>query len=237
MAAQQFYSIMLKLLVSTALITATSANLFPIHGSDGEIKFSIQNDGSAALVGGFTAPTLTATESLVTPSVSASQTLLVGDLNVATTFDANAAERAAMQQTIDKLEADSAANQIAEQEQNSRVDKIEADAATNAAADAELTERVSKVEADAEMAAKAEEEQNSKLAESEQAWAEKMAAQEAAFNEKLLALETKHAEDNEAQQKVLDQLVKIMSRFDVSGELESLRQANQGQGAEPTNPQ
>ena len=53
---------------------------------------------------------------------------MVGETNVATSFEANAAERAAMQQTIDKLEADSAANQIAEQEQNSRVEKIEADA-------------------------------------------------------------------------------------------------------------
>merc|ERR1712166_925338 len=108
-----------------------------------------------------------------------------------------------------------------------RVDKMEADAATNAATDVELTDRVSKAEAEAQMAAKAEEEQNAKLEESEKSWVEKMAAQEASFNEKFASMEAKHKADSDSQQKVLDQLVKIMSRFDVSGELESLRQANQ----------
>ena len=198
------------------LVLLSAATLAAYAQEPGASIFSIQTDGSAKFAGGFSAPSIVATT-----------TLMVGESNVASTFETNAAERAAMQQTIDKLEADSAANQIAEQEQNSRVDKMEADAATNAATDVELTDRVSKAEAEAQMAAKAEEEQNAKLEESEKSWVEKMAAQEASFNEKFASMEAKHKADSDSQQKVLDQLVKIMSRFDVSGELESLRQANQ----------
>jgi hypothetical protein len=191
------------------------------------VKFSVNHDGSANAIGTFTAPVVNAGESMSSATITATTALMVGETDVATTFEANAAERAAMQQTIDKLEADSAANQIAEQEQNSRVEKIEADAATNGAADAELSERVSKAEAEAEMAAKAEEEQVVKIEEMNKAWEEKFSAQEAEFAEKVTTLQNKHKDDHDSQQKVLDHLVKIMSRFDVSGELEQLRQANQ----------
>jgi flagellar biosynthesis GTPase FlhF len=224
---------MLKLILlsSTTLLVTGQDTLFPVHGSDGVMKFSVNNDGSANLLGEFSSDKVTASTSLTSPSITAGTTLKVGETDVAGTFDANAADRAAMQQAIDKLEADSAAGQIAEQEQNARVEKIEADAATNAASDAELAERVAKAEAEAQMAAKAEEEQKTMLEEKEKAWAEKTAAMETAFNEKYEALEAKYKKEHDAQQKVLDQLVKIMSRFDVSGELESLRQANQGQPA------
>jgi len=219
---------MLKLILLSSAATLISAQdtLFPIHGTDGQIKFSVNNDGSASTVGTFSAPIFDAATSIQAPSITASTELMVGETNVATSFEANAAERAAMQQTIDKLEADSAANQIAEQEQNSRVEKIEADAATNQAADTELGERVSKAEAEAEMAAKAEEEQATKIAEMNQAWEEKLASQEATFTEKLTAMETKHKEEHDGQQRVIDHMVKIMSRFDVSGELEKLGQLN-----------
>ena len=79
------------------------------------------------------------------------------------------------------------------------------------------------------MASKAEEEQNTKLEQMQKDWQDKMDAQKAAFEEKTQAMETKHQAEHEAQQKVLDHLVKIMSRFDVSGELDALRQANDGQ--------
>merc|ERR1740117_2340276 len=212
------------ILLSSATLISAQDTLFPIHGTDGQIKFSVNNDGSASTVGTFSAPIFDAATSIQAPSITASTELMVGETNVATSFEANAAERAAMQQTIDKLEADSAANQIAEQEQNSRVEKIEADAATSQAADTELGERVSKAEAEAEMAAK--EEEATKIAEMNQAWEEKLASQEATFTEKLTAMETKHKEEHDGQQRVIDHMVKIMSRFDVSGELEKLGQLN-----------
>lgn len=221
---------MLKLiLLGSATLAAAQETLHKFHGSDGQVKFSVNGEGAASAAGSFSAPIFEASTSLSSPSVTATTTLMVGETNVADTFDANAAERAAMQQTIDKLEADSAANQIAEQEQNSRVEKLEADQATNSASDVELAERVSKGEAEAEMASKAEEEQNTKLEQMQKDWQDKMDAQKAAFEEKTQAMETKHQAEHEAQQKVLDHLVKIMSRFDVSGELDALRQANDGQ--------
>ena len=90
-----------------------------------------------------------------------------------------------------------------------------------------MNERVTKIEEENANAAKAEEVQEEKIAEMERSWQEKMTAAEEAFKMQLDALEKDSAEKHAAQQQVIDQLVTIMSRFDVSGDLERLRQTNE----------
>ena len=197
--------------------------LLPVRGADGQVKFAVAADGGMVAQGTVAAPRVDASESVVAPTVSAGNRLTIGETDVAVTFEANAAERAAIQQSVDKLEADSAVNALAEEEQNKRIETIEQDAAQNSAADAELAERVSKVEAENAMDAQAEAEQVAKIAEMERAWEEKLAAAETTFNEKFAALEATSKEQHASQQKVINHLVKIMARFDVSGELDSLQ--------------
>eukprot|EP00946_MAST-07B_sp_MAST-7B-sp1_P003494 g3494.t1 len=238
---------MLRLAFVGTLVSAAAAqDVHSVRGSDGAVKFSVTEDGSASAVTSLSAPSVSATEAVTSPTITASGSLLVGTTDVASTLEANAAERAAMQQALDKLEADAASNAIAEQEQNARAEKIEADLQANGAADAEVGERVSKLEADSAAAAAAELEQGtrvekieadaasnsaadaelkSQVEEMQRAFDEKLAAAEADYVMKIAELQQKSADEHGAQQRVLDHLVKIMARFDVSGELEGLRQA------------
>ena len=66
---------------------------------------------------------------------------------------------------------------------------------------------------------------------------EKFSAAEADFAMKLEELKQKTENEHSAQQKVIDHLVKIMARFDVSGELEGLREAATSAGGNSADPQ
>lgn len=222
-----------------------------VRGSDGQVKFRVGEDGAASAMMSLSAPAVTGGDSVSAPTVTATSALLVGSTDVASTLEANAAERAAMQQTLDKLEADAASNAIAEQEQNARAEKGEADLMANGAADAELAARADKLEADVAAAAVAEQEQSARVEkieadaasnaagdaelqatvnEMQRAFDEKFAAAEADFAMKIADLTQKSMDEHTAQQKVIDHLVKIMARFDVSGELDGLREAASSAG-------
>ena len=233
-------------LASTLSAVAYAQDVHSVRGSDGQVKFSVSDEGVASAISRFSAPDLTASQSVTSPTITATESLLVGQTDVTQTFEVAAAERAAMQQALDKLEADAVTNAVAEQEQNARAEKNEADAQANSAADAELTERVTKLEADAAAGAVAEQEQNArvekieadaasnaasdaelqaKVSELERVFEQTLAEAKADYDSKIAELKQKTEESHDAQQRVLDHLVKIMSRFDVSGELDGLRQA------------
>ena len=240
-------------IVGASLLSAACAqeDVHAVRGSDGQVKFRVAEDGAASALASLSAPAVSGGESVSAPTVTATSALLVGSTDVAATLEAAAAERAAMQQALDKLEADAASNAIAEQEQNARAEKGEADVMANGAADAELAARVDKLEADAAAAALAEQEQSARVekieadaasnaasdaelqatvTEMQRAFDEKFAAAEADFAMKVAALTQKGTEEHTAQQKVIDHLVKIMGRFDVSGELDGLREAASSAG-------
>lgn len=221
-------------LVVVALVSGASAQesevIFPVRGPNGQVQFSVHADGSASLAAELKTPRVTGSEEVQAPVVAATEKLLIGEVDVALTLDENKAERAGMAQQLEKLEAEGAANAIAEQEQNTRVEKLEADAAANAAADVELVERVSKNEADIAALKAADEEQQATQQAAEAKWEQRSQEMEQAYETKIADLTARMEADHAAQQQIIDLLVEIVAKFDVSGQLQKILEEQQTEG-------
>eukprot|EP00949_MAST-11_sp_MAST-11-sp1_P000438 g438.t1 len=220
----------LAIVAMMAVVAASASCAVVLAQEQPRSLFSVTDSGGISIVGTVEAPEVKSSGAVAANSGHFEASLSFGNppVDVAVAFEeakgareeltVGIAELKAMDETLAATDAASAA---LDEEQNARLEKLEADFATATAAEAEQAAAIAEANAAFEAALKTQQEAFDAHLEA-YAGATAKAAEDAAAREASLQ------EKIDSQQKTIDMLVSIVSKFDVTADLERLRTQTAG---------